>query len=525
MKGPFLELKATDITKAEALKAKAEAEKVVQEAIEQRQNPKKQLKQPKPKEPPKRKASSDNEFLAPALEILETPPSPVRIWFIWLICAFVVVSLTWAYFGRVDIIAVAQGKFQPTGRVKVIEPVETGKVADVLVSNGAHVHEGDVLVQMDTSEAEADRKAASTGLASFRVEISRREAVIRAAKQDNLETNSDYKVPLIEWQPDVPAALRQREDRVLNADLRQLWTSLASLHAQLQQKRVERDRLAQTISAQKNLVATLQQRVDMRQSLLESQSGARSAVIDATETLQYQMMQLAVQQGQLASAETGMDVIERDIDKTRQAFIDDNVQKLGDTERQVEDYEQRLAKANAKLDHLTLRAPISGAVQASVITNVGQVIASGQEVMRIVPQDSGLELEIYVLNRDIGFIKQEQEAVVKVESFPFTRYGTLNARVSRIAHDSIPEPDATQIEGDPSKTSNSSLFAGAQRTQNLVFPVTLIPDQTKINIDGYDVPLTSGMAVTVEIKTGTRRILEYIFSPIMQVMNEAGKER
>ena len=160
-----------------------------------------------------------------------------------------------------------------------------------------------------------------------------------------------------------------------------------------------------------------------------------------------------------------------------------------------------------------------------MITNVGQVIATGQEAMRIVPQDSGLELEIYVLNRDIGFIAQGQEAIVKIESFPFTRYGTINARVARIAHDAIPEPDASQIEGDPSKTSNAALFAGAQRTQNLVFPVTLTPETSTINVDGLTVPLTSGMAATVEIKTGTRRILEYIFSPVMQVMNEAGKER
>eukprot|EP01037_Dinobryon_pediforme_P012158 gene12158-12244_t len=503
------------MTQAETLKAKAEGLRAAEAAAQQ----------PKPKAPPKRAASPDNEFLAPALEILETPPSPVSIWFIWIICAFVVVALIWAYFGRVDIIAVAQGKFQPTGRVKVIEPLETGKVLAIPVTNGAHVQAGDILVQLDASEAEADRLGASTGLASLRAEILRRTAVLEAARRDDTGPATARQVPGIPWPADVPAPLRQREDRVLKADLGQLWSALDSLKAQFMQKQVEQDQLAQTIQAQKNLVATLQQRVDMRQSLLNSQSGARSAVIDATETLQYQMTQLAMQQGQLASAETGMEIITRDIEKTRQAFLSDNAQKLGDTERQVEDYEQRLAKAEAKLDHLTLRAPIAGIVQASVITNVGQVIATGQEAMRIVPQDSGLELEIYVLNRDIGFIAQGQEAIVKIESFPFTRYGTVSAHVTRIAHDAIPEPDASQIEGDPSKASNSSLFAGAQRTQNLVFPVTLAPDVTAINVDGLTVPLTSGMAATVEIKTGTRRILEYIFSPVVQVMNEAGKER
>ena len=79
----------------------------------------------------------DREFLAPALEILETPPSPVHVAFLWIICALVVTALAWAYFGRVDIIAAAQGKFQPMGQVKVVEPLETGRVEDIRVSNGS----------------------------------------------------------------------------------------------------------------------------------------------------------------------------------------------------------------------------------------------------------------------------------------------------------------------------------------------------------------------------------------------------
>ena len=107
-------------------------------------------KPPRPSETvkaPRRSATADNEFLAPALEILESPPSPVRVALIWIICALVAVSLAWSYFGRIDIIAVAQGKFQPTGRVKVIEPLKTGKVTAIHVVNGARVAAGEVLVE------------------------------------------------------------------------------------------------------------------------------------------------------------------------------------------------------------------------------------------------------------------------------------------------------------------------------------------------------------------------------------------
>jgi hemolysin D len=470
--------------------------------------------------PPRRSTAIDNEFLAPALEILETPPSPVRIALIWIISALVLASLTWSYFGRIDIIAVAQGKFQPRGRVKVIEPLETGKVAVIHVANGARVAAGDVLVELDRSEAEADDQAARTGLAAARAEATRRTTAIAAARTRQFEPT-----PTIVWSDDIATVLREREQRVLAADLGQLAASLASLAAQREQKTAERDQLVKTIATQRNLVATLQQRVDMKTELMEDKVGAKTAVIDATETLQYQLTQLAMQQGQLSSANGGLEVVAKDSEKAVQTFISDNAQKQDEAERQAEDLEQKLAKADAMIEHLTLKAPISGVVQASAVTTIGQVVSSGQEIMRIVPDDAGLEIEVYVLNKDIGFVRSGQEAVVKIESFPFTQYGTIGAHVTRIARDAIPEPDASLIEGDPARAANSATFAGAQRTQNLVFPITLHPDSTTIEVNGQPFQLTSGMATTVEIKTGTRRILEYLFSPLVEVGSNALRER
>ncbi|HEY1782000.1 MAG TPA: HlyD family type I secretion periplasmic adaptor subunit, partial [Roseiarcus sp.] len=287
----------------------------------------------------------------------------------------------------------------------------------------------------------------------------------------------------------------------------------------------EGDKLRETIATQKNLVATLQERVAMRTKLVEMKAGARAAVIDATETLQYQITQEAKQEQDLASLAAGLEVIARNSDKAVEDFLSENAQKLEDAERRAEDVEQRLAKAQAQLDHLTLRAPIAGRVQSSIITNVGQVVTSGQEIMRVVPEDSGLEIQAYVRNRDIGFVRIGQEAVVKIESFPFTRYGAIKAHVTRIAKDAIPEPDANAIEGDPTRVSNAAGFAGGERTQNLVFPVVLKPDAETIAVDGAVQPLTSGMAVTVELKTGARRMLECLFSPLVEVASKAMRER
>jgi hemolysin D len=231
------------------------------------------------------------------------------------------------------------------------------------------------------------------------------------------------------------------------------------------------------------------------------------------------------QRGQLTEARAAVEVLLKDRQKAFDSFIADNGQKLAEAERQIDDLRQRSAKAHAKTDHMTLTSPISGTVLGLSVTTKNQVLTTSEELMRIVPDDAGLEIECYLQNKDIGFVQKNQDAVVKIESFPFTRYGSIDARVTRVAHDAIPEPDAQSVEGNPTKTPKSSYFGGAQRTQNLVFPVTLAPSRQSMNIDGADIPLSPGMAVTVEIKTGKRRILEYLFSPLVETASRAMRER
>ena len=244
-----------------------------------------------------RKARSDREFLPAALSILETPPSPVKVWLIWAICALFAFAVAWSYFGRIDIIAVAQGKIQPTGRVKTVQPVDGGKVVAVHVENGGHVAPGEVLIELDAAETSADYENAHTALQGYRAERLRRMAALAAVQEASIGTQAS-----IDWPEDIPPANRAREELVLHGDLRQLAVGVKSLEAQLAQKRAEQDRLTRTIAAQQILIATLTERVTMRSTLQATQSGTKSAVIDAQETLQIQETALATQKGQLAGS-------------------------------------------------------------------------------------------------------------------------------------------------------------------------------------------------------------------------------
>ncbi len=461
----------------------------------------------------------DHEFLPAALEILETPLSPVRSTMIVTICAFAAAALVWSYVGRVDIIAVAQGKIQPVGRTKTIQPLETGKILKLLVGNGEVVKAGQVLAELDPAEAEADAATLRTDLYARKAEAIRRRLAIDAATK----RVSNIHLP-IDWSG-VPAVYAQREQRVLTDDLGQLSSTAASLEAQRGEKVAERDRLKATIAAQQQLLAILKQRVDMRVELFGRKAESKASVIDAEEVYQTQATTLANQQGQLTEAEAGIARGARDIDKTYASFIAENAQKLAEADRQAGEDTEKLAKAEIKVGHMVLTSPIMGTVQGLTVTTLGQVVQSGEQIMQVVPERAALEIESYLPNADIAFVKPGQQAVVKIESFPFTDYGTLSATVTRVAQDAIPLPDADQREQNPIQSKKSEMFGGGQRTQNLVFPVTLKLDRTVVKANGAEVPLGPGMAVTVEVRTGTRRILSYIFSPLIEVTSGAFKER
>ena len=462
----------------------------------------------------------DNEFLPASLEILETPPSPNHVAFMQLICVFVTVSLVWSYLGHIDIVAVAQGKVQPKGRVKIIQPVDGGKIVSIDVENGEHVKSGQVLVELDPSETRADASASLTSLLAFKAEVIRRRFALKSVETDYVKSIFD-----IPWPNDIPNSIKSREERALAGDLSQLSASLSSINAQIIQKNAEKTKLEQTISAQEQLISVLKQRVQMRSLLYERRAGTRTSLIDAQESLSYHITNLSTQKGSLQEAKANLEVLNQERQKFIKTFIADNSSKLVDAERQVDDFEQKLVKANVKEGHTRIVSPIDGAVFGSVVTTPGQVVSPGEEIMRIVPDNAVLEIEGYLENKDIGFVKVGQEAIIKVEAFPFTRYGVIDAMVTKVSHDAIPQPDVQTQEGNPSQPIKSTSAFGAQRMQNLMFPVNLKSENLYINVNGEKIALVPGMAVTIEIKTGKRRILEYIFSPLVETSSRALKER
>jgi len=389
----------------------------------------------------------------------------------------------------------------------------------IAVENGAKVDEGAVLVELDARETQADESALIAGSASLKAEIARRRAALATVRR------GDGNPVDPEWADDIPASIREREQLVFIADTRRLQADLSSLAAQRTQKEAEVSRLERTIKAQQELIATESARVGMRAELMERSAGSKAQLLDAQETRQVQEVTLASQMGQKGEASAALNVLAHEALRARDMFLAENSQKLADAERQFDDMREKLVRARTKREHMTLRSPMAGTVTAMSVNSLGQVVTTGEEMLRIVPADSSLEVEGYLSNADIGFVYEGQAVTLKIDSFPFTRYGSLEGTVMRVAHDAVPAPDQQQNDANPARSARMTGLAGTQRTQNLVFPVTIRLSQQFIKADGAVVPLTPGMTCTAEIKTGQRTILEYLLAPLLEVTGSALKDR
>jgi len=265
----------------------------------------------------------------------------------------------------------------------------------------------------------------------------------------------------------------------------------------------------------------------MRSSLNDQGSLSRAMVIEVQAQYETLVTTQVSEQGQLVEAQAQIKTAERKLDETATQFIADQNQKLAEAERKADKIAQDLIKATAKNERAKLRAPIDGTVQQLAVTTIGQVVSSGQSLMTVVPLDGAIEIEALVQNQDIGFIEMGQQAVVKIDAFPFTRFGTIAGTVTKVSRDAVEEREAQSLS-DPAgqqRQGGQQPPSNGGRGQNLVFPATIKLAATSIDVDGKQIPLSPGMAVTVEVRTGERRAIDYLLSPLRDIASSSAKER
>lgn len=458
------------------------------------------------------------QFMPAALEILETPASPVGRTIGGLIILFFIVAILWATFGHVDIIATASGKVVPTGRTKTIQPLEPGIVAAIHVQDGDKVAAGQVLIELDRTVTQAERKHVASDLMSSLLDAARLTAL-----RDNFESGAvprDIAVPSGASEADVAQTKSS-----MRAQAGEQRAKLAAINRQIEQKRAEAESVVATIAKIDASMPLVEETASIRKKAMEIQFGNHIAYLDAQTRLVEQQNERLVQLRKLVEIAAARQALEEQIEQTKAGYEHQVLNDLSDAEKKLAEFQQDLVKAEQKTDEQILRSPIDGTVQQLAMHTIGGVVTPAQQLMAIVPAESHLEVEAMISNRDIGFVSVGQQADVKIDTFNFTRYGLLQGNVVSVSHDAIVRDKPPNQKPADKKLGGALSDSSEPDGQELLYSTRVSLDQTRMQIEEKMVNLAPGMAVTVEIKTGTRRVIEYVMSPLLRYRQESLRER
>ncbi|QQO17760.1 HlyD family type I secretion periplasmic adaptor subunit [Bradyrhizobium diazoefficiens] len=453
-------------------------------------------------------------FLPAALEIVEAPPNPVGRAIGAVIVSAFAVAIVWACLGTVDIVAVAPGKVIPSGRTKVIQPFETGVVRAIQVADGQPVRAGDVLVDLDSTMNEAELGHLKSDLMGAQLETAR----LRAALAGGGDPVADFHPP-----EGAPAELVKVQRRFLASQAAEQTAKLASIEHQVAQKEAERATIAATIGKLEATIPLLQQRVDMRKQLFDKELGSKIFYLQEFQDLVGQQQELVVQRSRSREADAALAALRETGTKTTAEYQRSLSDDLAKAEQKAAGLMQDVVKAEQRRSFQRLTASVDGIVQQLAIHTVGGVVTPAQSLMVIVPLESRLEIEAMVSNRDIGFIEVGQDAAIKIDTFNFTRYGLVDGKVTSVSHDAITRDKPADKNGDRSLGTEQD--SSEPKGQELVYSARIVPAKDRMLIDDKYVNLSPGMAVSVEIKTGTRSIISYLLSPLARYRHESMRER
>ncbi len=432
-------------------------------------------------------------FLPAHLELTDSPVSPLPRWTMRVIISFFCLALLWACFGKLDIVAVAPGKTVVSSRTKVLQSSETAVVRRILVEDGQVVKQGDLLIELDATATSADYTQADDALTNAKLAQLRLAALAEAIESGT--------APVLAPDAASPKALFASAQRLASSQFDAFQAKRQSLLASIAQRRAELGTVQALIEPLEQTVNITRTRSEDYAELVEGQYVGRHDYLRIEEERIAAERDLAAQRNRLHEVRSALDGAREElrvlVSDTRQQTLDG----LRQAREQVQQFTPEVARTGQRDRLMGLRAPVDGTVQQLAVHTVGGVVTPAQALLAVVPSDESLEIEATVLNKDIGFVRPGQPVTVKVESFPYTRYGYLTGTVTSVSHD-----------------------AAQDENLGMVFPARIKLRGATLSIDGVEVQLTSGMNLSAEVKTGKRRVISYLLSPL-QRGGEALRER
>ena len=410
------------------------------------------------------------EFLPAALAVQAHPVSPAGRWVAKTLILLLLVLFVWSVLGELDIIVNAQGKIIAGGYTKTIASVEVASVRALKVEEGQEVKAGDVLIELDTRTSDSERDKFEGDRQTAWLQAERALALLSA-----LETG---KPPRLNLTPSQLRDIGAQRLQIAHQHLQDQWNDY----------RTRIQRWEGEISRYSQALPLVSQRAKDYAELAKTNDVSQHAWLEKEQA----RIDL---EGQLADARHQKAALTSEARKTAQ-------DALNDASRVAAASAQEVQKAKVHGDLLTLTAPVDGTVQQLTVHTVGGVVPAAQALMQIVPKQPMLEMEAFLENKDVGFVHTGQEAHVKIDAFEYTKYGTILAKVTHVSQDAIQD-----------------------EKKGLIYSVRVTLIDPIFYVNGKQVALSPGMSGSVEIKTGTRRVIEYVLSPLLQHGRESLHER
>ena len=440
-----------------------------------------------------RPPNHETDFLPAALEVVERPVSPTGRRTAWVLIALMVVTLAWLWFGKVDVVASAPGKIMQAGNTKLVQSAGSGVVAAIHVHDGDHVTTGQLLVELDPTLSGAELEQASKALLTDDMEVARNRALVNGLDGRGL----GFAAP-----PGTPEAVARDQRELVAAQLAEVMSTVAGYNAARNSALADARGAAATRAKLDATLPILDHELEAMNRLDAKgyAPGLRLLELQRTRRSEQGDRDVAVAQQERWLSEANR--VSQQMAQTRDSARQQALADLAKAESDAILKREEVTKAARRKGLQRLLAPADGTVQQLALHTVGGVVEAARTLMVIVPDHDEIEVEARVLNKDIGFVREGQPSSVKIEAFPFTRYGTVPGKVISLSHDAVPDPKlgATYI-------------------------AMIRLDRRAMLIDGRTIPLTSGLGVTADIRTGSRRILSFLFSPLQTSFAQAGRER
>jgi hemolysin D len=448
-------------------------------------------------------------FLPAALSLQATPPHPAPRRVMLAVMSLFLIALAWACFGQLDIVAVAPGRIVVSEGTKLVQPLEASVVMAIHVRDGDKVKFGDLLIELDPTTARADNSRVTQERGAALSELWRTQALLAALTTSRARGHYQTVDKDVHSEPSLPKTAADLDDNILAAIQAQLaaeWQDIqaqqAKLSADIAAKQAEIETVREQIAKLNATLPMVQKREADFEALSKQGFVSQHAGQDRTQIRIEMEQDLRTYIARLEEAKAALAQAQRG----RIAWRTDLLKALSERHAKADLAQRQLAEESTKAlqrERLTtLTAPTTGTVQQLAVHTTGGVVTPAQVLLVVVPDQAQVTAEVTLENKDVGFVNVAQAAEIKLETFPYTRYGTVPATVTTITADAVQD-----------------------EKRGALFPATLTLAENTIDVDGKAIKLSPGMNLTAEIKTGKRRVIEYLLSPVQSHAQESMRER